>query len=251
VFDYFVKVTNRWYNDGPVAALVRRVIMDEVVHTYSAYEVILIRKNHGVPSGVPFTAIVNSFGNSLIIRTGYLCLTFEAKALGVAARSDCSMDAYRKTVKEVTFGDDHVNSVKPETLVWFNQNTYSAWLSRYGIRYTDADKTLKHPPPFKKITECRFLKRGFVRDERFPTRIRAPIEMKTIQELINWVTATLDPVEQLLLNYIDALRFLFHYGEPVFNSFRAVVDSGLLDLGILPPAYTYEYFQDEFDETFV
>jgi len=250
VMDYFTRVVNAWYNDGPVAALIRRVIMDEVIHTYSAYCVYIIMKNHGMPSGCPFTAILNSFGNSLIIRTGYLCLTFEAKALGVATRADCSMDSYRKNVKEETFGDDHVNAVTRRVLEWFNQNTYSDWLAKYGIGYTDSDKTLVDPPPFKKISECSFLKRGFVRDERFPSRIRAPIEMKTIQELINWVTETLDPEEQLVLNYIDALRFLFHYGEEVFNSFREVVDTGLLDLGILPPAYTYDYFQEEFDETF-
>lgn len=251
VIQLFARIANEWYNDGAEAALVRRTIMDEVIHTYSAYSTVLIVKNHGVPSGVPCTALLNSFGNALIIRTGYLCITFEAKALGMATRHDCSMDAYRATIKEVTFGDDHVNAVDVRTLTWFNQHTYSAWLTRYGIRYTDADKTLTNPPPFKKISECRFLKRGFVRDERFPTRIRAPIEMRTIQELINWVTDTLDPVEQLLLNYVDALRFLFHYGEDVFNAFRMVVDNGLLDLGILPPAYTYEFFQDEFDDTFV
>jgi len=251
VMNYFGDVANAWYNDGPEAALVRRAILDETIHTYSVVKGFIIRKNHGAPSGVPFTAIINSFGNSLIIRTGYLCIALDAKRLGQTTQAYCNMNAYRTNVKEITFGDDNINAITMPVLEFFNQHTYAEWLSRFGIQYTDADKTLKDPPPYKKILECHFLKRGFVRDDRFPSRIRAPIEMKTIQELINWVTDTLDPEEQLELNYIDALRFLFHYGKEVFNNFRKVVDSGMKELGMLPPAITYEYFQEEFDDTFI
>jgi len=251
MIELFGRAVNAWYNDGPEAALVRRVILDEVIHTYSAFLCKVIQKNHGMPSGVALTALLNSFCNALLMRTGYLCLTKKAVINKTASRADNCMQSYRKNVKENVFGDDHINAVVERVLRWFNQNTYSDWLAEFGIRYTDADKTLVNPPPFKKILECKYLKRGFVRDERFPTRIRAPIEMKTIQELINWVTDTLDPMEQLELNYIDALRFLFHYGEKVFNSFRMVVDSGFKDIGLLPPAINYAYFEEEFDDTFV
>jgi len=251
LIDYFCRVANAWYNDGPVNALVRRVILDEVIHTYAAFGTVVIRKNHGMPSGVALTALLNSFANALIIRTGYLCLTKKAVYMKTAARADCNMQSFRKNVKESVFGDDNVNAVALRVLEWFNQNTFAEWLATFGITYTDADKTLANPPPYKKILDCKYLKRGFVRDERFPTRIRAPIEMRTIQELINWVTDTLDPEEQLELNYIDALRFIFHYGEKVFNSFRQVVDGGLREIGMVPPAITYSYFEEEFDDTFV
>jgi len=238
-----VVLINDWYNDGPVNAMVRRTIMDEMIHSYSSVNGVIVQKHHGMPSGSFVTAIVNSICNALLLRIVYMEAMYKLKA----PRRFRSLTTYSTHVRDKVFGDDNCVSVKEEILPYFNQRSMIGILAKWGITYTAADKLLSEVPFFKKIEECTFLKRGF----RFEGRwVLAPIERQTIHELTNWVTDTLDPEEQLILNIIDSLRFIFHYGKDEFKSFKKKVCDALVSIDVTPPPHDYSYFVEEYDDSY-
>jgi hypothetical protein len=263
-------IVNSFYNDGPVNALVRFVIVAEIIHTRSQISMTLgrildefiIRKHIGEPSGVPLTSIFNTFGEAFYTRLAWLDVT-RGHSLPKALFSDypspsehswntpqrstrielSTMTAFDRFVKDNGYGDDNINACHDAILKIFNRVTVSNYLKQYGITYTDASKT-GNLKPYDPIDNLTFLKRGFIPHPKEPSLMLAPIDVNSINELCNWVTHSEDPRSQLQMNLYDALRFAHSYGNKYYTSLKDILRTSLkeIDYNISLPSYT------EFDE---
>jgi hypothetical protein len=261
------RIVNEWYNDGPENALVRYTLIDEMIHTRSNYtgeelrqqgpnpshsdpnyrlhltslSEFIIQKHIGDPSGVNLTGNFNTLTEAIYTRISYLGVMSERQA------RLATMQVFRDFVRDSCFGDDNIQSAPDHILSYWNRVTVAEYLARYGIKYTDASKSL-NMTRFDSIDSLTFLKRKFYPHKEFPDRILAPIDPNTIFELVNWVTVSLDPGYQLRLNVTDALRFSYHYGRKFYSTLRAELTHCLakVDEATILPDYDHyeaEWFQ--------
>lgn len=114
----------------------------------------MLQMNTGnFPSGVPITADLNGIGNSLIHRCVYY-LAYQEKFGTVE-----NIPAFREMVSLVTYGDDSAGSVHKDCS-WFDMKKMSIICKKYGIVYTDPEKSLE-TPKFYPLEDLDFLKRNF------------------------------------------------------------------------------------------
>lgn len=242
-FRGILEIVNEFYDDGPENALVRSVLIDEMIYNHVRVRNFLVMLMIGMPSGISTTAIFNSCGNELEIQTVWLGLAKEN------SKEQANSVEYHSNVRPTVFGDDNAMTVRPAVLPWFNAITYSEYLKRYNRVYTPAAKGTAHVKA-RQLLDLRFLKRGFRVVPGKAYRVYAPIERRSVNELLNWVTDTNDPVEQLTLNYIDAQRFMFHEGKVEYDKFCSKVNPVLRKHGIPIPPHDFYFFEDEFEATF-
>jgi hypothetical protein len=242
-FRGILDVVNAFYNDGPTNALVRAVLIDEMIHKHVRVQNWLLYIHVGMPSGTAVTTIFNSCGNELEIKVVWLGLAKQSEPV------KANLVDYHSNVRPNVFGDDNLMTVRKAVQHWFNGETYSQYLLRYGRVYTPAKKDDAHVK-VRQLSNLRFLKRGFRVDPNISYRVYSPIENRTVRELLNWVTDRTDPEEQLILNYIDAQRFMFHEGYKSYSDFRTKCDPILRAHGLDIPPHDYRYFDAEFEASF-
>lgn len=150
ILDYI----NRWYADGPRNARIRRVLWLDLVHSRhiggtGCDQRHIYQWNKSLPSGHPFTTIVNSIYSLFLIVGGYTSLTGD-------------MVNFWQHVSSVTYGDDNTSNVDDETAEVFNQMTLAGALDKeFSVRYTPGNKTGNFET-IVELTDLTFLKRGFV-----------------------------------------------------------------------------------------
>lgn len=144
---------NEWYDDGPVNATVRKVLWYELVHSRHIggrghNQCVVYQWYKSLPSGHPFTTIVNSMYSLTVIVASY----------GIATG-----DVYSFWDKcgAVTYGDDNVINPHSTIADSFNQVTLaSILLDNFGMTYTPGRKDGKWVPTTT-IENVTFLKRSF------------------------------------------------------------------------------------------
>lgn len=208
----FAEIVNKWYNDGPENALVRLVIIDEIVHTDQIAMDFVYTTHVGNPSGNPFTAVINTIINGMYKRYGWLL---------VVPPAICSPIMYEKCIKDVAYGDDDGVAVHPRVQTWFNPKTYSVVVESLNMTYTNEAKTGE--PEIKPIRDFSFLKRGFREDER--GFMIATMEKNTIYELLNWIRSSSEMTEEesTISNINEALTFAFGWGREYFDELRVKI----------------------------
>lgn len=218
-----VRKINEWYNDGPVNAMVRIVLMDEITHTFLLLGNTLVQKNQGMLSGVILTADINSEENLFYFIIAYLEI---AEKYGI----DVTELDFTKEVECAFYGDDHVIAPSQKIQKWFNFTTVSEFFASHNIGYTDATKSDREVPPLEALEEVTFLKRKFVPHAKFPNRILAPIENDTIMEEINWIRKSADDRLALFQNLSTVKREAYHHGETYFNDTVIKINTALTEL---------------------
>lgn len=175
VHDLILEYINRWYNDGESNALIRKVLWLDMVHSRhiggrGGDQRYIYQWNKSLPSGHPFTTIVNSI-------YALFCL--------VSAYIVCTKDntGFWNHVSSVTYGDDNVSNVDEGTSHVFNQKTVAeALMSEFGMKYTPGDKSGDYRDTFD-IEELTFLKRGFsLQDGRW----LCPLELNSFLYTCYW-----------------------------------------------------------------
>lgn len=241
----FADMVSDWYNDGEQNRLVRRTLMMETIHTISLARNKLYQKHQGVPSGSAITVIINTFINAVYFRIAWRCLMREA-----GRRELISLDNYKRLVRDKFFGDDNLFAVHPSVIDTFNRLSCQAFFARFGITYTPAKKT-DLTVSYNKIEDLQFLKCGFVPHPRYPNRVLAPMDITTIQELLNWQADCLDPKAQMYSNIQDCLRFSYHHGSKYYNRMREIINMSLREIDAQVVDYPYDDWEDLFFETFI
>lgn len=211
------EIINRWYNDGPYNARIRRVLVEEMIHTRSFIGNFVYQKHGGMPSGSALTSIFNTIVHAIYTRCVFLIVM---KKYGHPELAN--MKTFNERVADSSLGDDGVVATDDVILQTFNRVTAAQAYTELGIHCTDARK-LEVLGRYEPIESLTFLKRGWKRHPTYPDRMLAPIDVNSIYELCNWVTKTLEPEEQLRMNIEDALKFAYHYGPEFFEKFRKAV----------------------------
>lgn len=166
---------NAWYNDGEESARVRKVLWMELVHSrhiggLGQDQRYIYQWNKSLPSGHPFTTIVNSMYSLVLLVSAYIKLTGD-------------LTGYWSNVSSVTYGDDNNNNVSPAVSTVYNQATVAKTLAEeFDVIYTAADKSGELRTTFP-LEQTSFLKRGFVcRDNVW----LCPLELESFLYTIYW-----------------------------------------------------------------
>ncbi|APG77504.1 hypothetical protein [Hubei picorna-like virus 49] len=205
------EIINAWYDDGEENALARRVLFEELVHTYQTYRGVVYQTHRGNPSGNPCTTVLNT-----IVGAIYLYYVWNLTFLGTDLYGT---DQFDRFVTMFIYGDDNIVAVDCSVADRFNQVVVSEKLASIGITYGSArkDGTLDLIRPIEELT---FLKCGFGRDSQHAFIIHPLMDVATIQELFNWTRSCDDPWTLTSDNIIDAARFLYHYGSRRYTRVR-------------------------------
>jgi hypothetical protein len=145
---------NLWYNDGEENARVRRVLWQDLIHSrhlggMGNDQRHIYQWDKSLPSGHPFTTIVNSMYSLLLIVSAYIDLTGDSVG-------------FWANVYTVTYGDDNVSNISDKVCDTFNQATVAKCLDKlFGVKYTPGNKSTEYTP-WTDITRVQFLKRTFV-----------------------------------------------------------------------------------------
>jgi len=233
------EIINRWYNDGEHNAQIRRVLVEEMIHTRSFIGNFVFQKHGGMPSGSALTSIFNTIVHAIYTRCCYLVVM---KRYGHPELAN--MKTFNDRVADSSLGDDGVVAADDALLQIFNRVTCAKVYAEWGIECTDARKmhTLSR---YETVEDLTFLKRGWLPHPKFPDRMLAPINVNSIYELCNWVTNTLDPEEQLSMNIEDALKFAYNYGQDFFDKFRETVHLALQKVDCDQHMMTWQEYDDE------
>nr|WKV33299.1 MAG: RNA-dependent RNA polymerase [Riboviria sp.] len=150
ILDYI----NEWYDDGPINARVRKVLWEDLVHSRHVggsanNRTFIYQWNKSLPSGHPFTTIVNSMYSLLLLVACYVHITGD-------------LVGFWRNVSPVTYGDDNAVNTSDCVSHQYNQITVAtAMRDLFGITYTPGRKDGVWAPNGP-ITDITFLKRGFL-----------------------------------------------------------------------------------------
>jgi hypothetical protein len=161
------------------------------------------------PSGQALTVIVNCLVNCMYMRLAYKNLNPE---------KECH--TFKQNVALMTYGDDNGMGVRP-SCTWFTHTRVSAYLARYGVEYTMADKEAESRP-YISIDELSFLKRLWRWDGDVGAYV-APLELESIRKMLCVRTRTSDiGTEAHMAQVICAANneWFFH-GKEVFDKEHA------------------------------
>lgn len=160
------------------------------------------------PSGHPLTVIVNSLVNSLYMRYAYYKLNPGREAI-----------TFKQNVHLFTYGDDNIMGVSTQA-EWFNHTTIQSEMSKIGVEYTMADKSME-TKPYMHINECNFLKRSWRWDEDVGDYL-CPLDIDSIHKslLIGVPSKEICPEEQMVDIISSANTEFWFHGKQTFEEHR-------------------------------
>lgn len=168
VHEAILTYVNLWYNDSAENQLARRVLWMDLVHSRHIggrgdNQRFVYQWNHSLPSGHPFTTIINSLYSLVSLIYCYFDLTGDRRS-------------FWDHVAPLTYGDDNVCNVDDSKVGQFNQITVSDSMQRnFGMVYTSGHKD-RELEPYTIIDNITFLKRGFYCDN---DRWLCPLELES------------------------------------------------------------------------
>jgi len=153
IHDLILNAINRWYDDGEENARVRKVLWLELVHSRHIGgkgndQRHIYQWNKSLPSGHPFTTIVNSIYSLFLLVATYIHKTGDHVG-------------FWDSVSPVTYGDDNVVNVEDNVSNVYNQVTVAQSMKElFGVVYTPGRKDGVWTP-VGALEDISFLKRGF------------------------------------------------------------------------------------------
>lgn len=234
ILNVILDMINKWYDGTAEETLIRTVLWEEICSTNVLCGKDLIRQTHSQPSGNPFTVIINSLVNSLVMRLCYLYL-----------KRDQSIDGkfdFRKNVSLISYGDDNVLNISDAVIDWFNQVSISEAAIKCGYTYTDEGKTGK-VVPYRHLSDIGFLKRGFVKS--ITGFYRAPLDINVVKDMSNWVRGKA-VVASTKENVETSLRELALHGEDVYDEASTALRKACSRKGVKIDVPSYAEWEDIF-----
>jgi len=214
----------------------RRILVDELIHTLHMGLDLCYYTHQGNPSGNPLTAVINTIVNAIYLRCAYYELT-----------NQMIVGDFSENVREFIYGDDLTVAVSDKRRTAYNFNTVSQCLGKYGLELTPAHKLEEDPPDYMLLENLKFLKCV----SRYDTQLQAYVAMidkMTIQELTNWVRASNEQegIAQLYVNIENAERLAFLHGKIYYDEFNGKVNRALQRVGLQVAPNRFELLQMEF-----
>jgi len=175
IFQYILQYINQWYNDGEENARIREVLWADLEHSRHLGgkgndQRHIYQWNKSLPSGHPFTTIVNSMYSLFLLVACYVRLTGD-------------YTGFWDNVSPITYGDDNVVNVRKEIVDLYNQTTVAkTMMDSFGMIYTSDDKH-SSLGTVKTIGEVTFLKRRFLLEGN---RWLCPLELDSFLYCTYW-----------------------------------------------------------------
>jgi len=188
------------------------------------------------PSGCILTVNLNSELNSYYSIAAYLLMARKF------APELCSMQSYEEYVAEVNYGDDNVKSIHPTIRGWYNMTNLIEAYRTLGLTYTDEEKN-ENTTEFREITEISFLKRKF-RFDNAQKRFRAPLALKVILEMAQWVKGAEDEQSLTADTLKTAVYELSQHDQETFDKYMPKFEKAALKLNVPVVFETYQFYQD-------
>lgn len=273
IMEKFADLANEFYNDGPENALIRKVLMIDVINSVHLCDGFIYMMTHSQPSGNPITTPLNCLVNSMGIRICFELIadiirrreqtTIQGRLIFEYVRNKCEENGidfekfqknFRYNMKDAekhlsiaSYGDDDVVNFSDPVSIWFNMTTLTHAFELIGMTYTDEAKTQGSAPDWKTLEEVSFLKRQF----RYDTEKKvweAPLAMDTILEMPNWCRGGLDIQEGTKVNCENAVMELSMHEKQVFDKWRPVIAGAFYEAtGNQLEVDTYRgYFQNRY-----
>lgn len=197
VHDAILDEINAWYNDSAENQRARRVLWEDLVHSRHVggrgdSQYYLYQWNKSLPSGHPFTTIINSLYALVCLVACYEHLTGDFRF-------------FWDKVAPLTYGDDNVVNISDSVASEYNQITVSRAMSElFGLTYTSGAKVgdlIAH----SSIHDVTFLKRRFFLDDG---RWLCPLELDSFLYTHFWCKNQKLEREILISNIENALEEL-------------------------------------------
>lgn len=208
IHDLILDYINRWYDDGPENARIRRVLWLDLVHSRhiggtGCDQRHIYQWNKSLPSGHPFTTIVNSMYSLFLLVGAYISITGE-------------MTSFWEFVSTVVYGDDNASNVADEKAEVYNQTTVARALEQeFEVKYTPGNKTGDYETTMD-LTDLTFLKRGFVeRDNRW----LCPLDLDSFLYTCYWCKNKKLEKEIMIDVLENALEELSMHDERTWNTY--------------------------------
>jgi hypothetical protein len=165
-----------------------------------------------LPSGHPFTIIINTIYNAFAIR--YCWYRANGNDISILYEFD-------KYVSFIALGDDSNFSVHPNFAHLFNEMTLPALMAEINLTYTTESKTVA-VIPLRFIEEIDFLTRSYRISEEKGVCV-APQQLERILAPLHH-TKRGPEADQITMDKVDSsLRELSLHGEEVFNTWAPKV----------------------------
>lgn len=221
ILEMILDVVNRWYDDGPDNERIRKVLWLDLMHSRhiggtGKDQSYVYQWAKSLPSGHPFTTIVNSIYSLFCLVSAYVSLTGD-------------LTGFWTHVSPVTYGDDNVSNVSREASEVFNQVTVAQALKReFSMTYTPGHKDGAWCEVMS-LEEITFLKRGF--------SLRAnewlcPLELESFLYTCYWCkNSKLE--KEILVNVLEtALEELSMHPYTIWGEFAGEIARLLEELGV-------------------
>lgn len=225
-------IINNWYDDGERNARIRMGLWAHVVHSVHVFDDNIYMWTHSQPSGNPFTVIINSIYNSIVMRLSWIIVMKEHNMAG--------MLDFNKYVSFISFGDDNLLNIHSSVVDKYNQITITEALATINHTYTDERKSGEEVAT-RTLDDVLFLKRAFKYSHELQ-RYVAPLRKDVIYEMINWTRNVPDPNEILRTNIQTAAREISLHGVEAFNEFMSKIKTVRGDIPQFPPLETYSQY---------
>jgi hypothetical protein len=229
------KIINNVYDDGKINQTIRYTLMTMAYNHLSLIDNLIIIIEQGLPSGYPLTSPTNCIDNDIYKYHTWLL---------VAPPEKRTLVACDQLTRSKYYGDDHLHAIAEEALPYYNMRTIGATFEKHGITYTDENKNhWSLAPPFIKIEDAEFMKRGFVPDPR-TGYVRAPLAKDTIENRYRmYMDSPHVTHDEILTELIqNSLRDAFMHGQEYFEHIERTTRDALkkVDQLELMPAMSYE-----------
>nr|UQB76010.1 non-structural polyprotein [Flumine dicistrovirus 44] len=199
-----LEIINEWYDDGN--EIIRETLWKELTNSVHIRENYVYEWDGSLPSGHPFTAVVNTMYNNLLFRMCWL---------QVNGMSHSSMKLFDQNVFLICLGDDNLYAVADPYDKVFDEFRLAEEMKQLGMVYTSEIKgEVKHG--LRLLTEVEFLKRRFEFDD-IVCRYVAPLRMETILEMPQWSKKGEKYEEITTSNVQNALDELTLHGKDVYQ----------------------------------
>lgn len=199
---------NRWYAGDSVDNQIRSILWMEIYNSKHIVDGVIYEWLSSLPSGHPFTIIVNTVYHHVISRYNW------KRAVG-------SLKDYNNNTYTIVLGDDIAYSVTEPFTDLFNDISFAKHSAELGMEYQIESKTGELIAR-RNITEIEFLKRSFVYDHNENLFI-APLRMDSIMKMLDW-TKKKHRNAIVASNVITAVRELSLHNEVVYDKFVPLIN---------------------------
>lgn len=225
VHELILSYINRWYDDSDENQLARRVLWLDLVHSRhiggtGRDQRHLYQWNKSLPSGHPFTTIVNSMYSLFLLVGAYISTTGD-------------LVGFWDHVSTVTYGDDNNTNVDDSVCEEFNQQTVADALDQeFSVIYTAGNKSAGFVP-YTTLEETTFLKRGFrIEDNTWV----CPLEVNSFLYTHYWCKNK--KLESKILPDVleSALEELSMHDSDIWNEYAPRIEELLIEMKHVPNA---------------